>query len=371
MRRLSYWEHQSLLPAADIVVIGAGIVGMTAARLIAMEHPHLTVSLLEKDIIGSVASSRNAGFACWGSVSEILADLRQMDAQSVADIIRARKEGLELLIERYGKRALAFNICGGYELFESKPSFEKCANHLHEINELISSSQNTFEIVDTPPSMQVHHRCILNSLEGHLDTGKLYNCLISDCLSSGVKIYRGMEVVDIRESPNEVTLDLKDIGEIKAARVVIATNALTPRLLPPVPVEPARNQVIVTQPIPHHGLYGTYHMDEGYIYIRDIGARILIGGARNRYEQEHTDTHGINDANVDFLLSLLRDKILPQQPHHIEAEYKWSGIIATGPSKRPIVKKLSDRITIGVRLGGMGVAIGMKIGRTVATLCLS
>jgi len=93
----------------------------------------------------------------------------------------------------------------------------------------------------------------------------------------------------------------------------------------------------------------------------------LIGGARHLFESESTDQFGANEDNRSFLLELLAENILPDH-QSIDIEYGWSGIIASGPVKLPIVQKHSDRITLGVRLGGMGVAIGMKIGADTATL---
>ena len=44
--------------------------------------------------------------------------------------------------------------------------------------------------------------------------------------------------------------------------------------------------------------------------------------------------------------------------------------MAFGQNKAPIVKNVSDRISIGVRLGGMGVAIGSLVGEEVAELII-
>ena len=369
MRELSYWEQKSLLPSSDIIVIGAGIVGLTAARIIAEKYPKYTVCVLEKDIVGSTASSRNAGFACFGSVSEILSDLQTMDQKVVANLIQTRKQGLKILLDRYGAKNLNLNLCGGYELYEDGNQFEADLKQLEVVNQLISSEHQTFEICASPPHMRVHNQCFINREEGHLDTGKLYKALTQDCKSQGVSIHRGFEVQSIIENQSQVTLKLKHLGSIKASKVVVATNALTRRLFFTEAVVPARNQVLVTNPC-NHNLSGTYHMDAGYVYLRDIGDRILIGGARNFFPSECTDQHGINEDNITFLKSILEEKIVPQVGA-IEVDFKWSGIIAPKPSKFPIVKKYSDRVTLGVRLGGMGVAIGMKIGEEVATLSMS
>ena len=58
--------------------------------------------------------------------------------------------------------------------------------------------------------------------------------------------------------------------------------------------------------------------------------------------------------------------ILPNIPFEIDT--RWSGIMGVGKQKRPIVKRLSNRVFCGVRLGGMGVAIGSTVGKELADL---
>jgi glycine/D-amino acid oxidase-like deaminating enzyme len=66
------------------------------------------------------------------------------------------------------------------------------------------------------------------------------------------------------------------------------------------------------------------------------------------------------------LEQLLKEVILPQQD--CEIAHRWSGIMGIGNSKNPIVSQLSDHVYCGVRLGGMGVAIGSVIGTELADL---
>ena len=68
----------------------------------------------------------------------------------------------------------------------------------------------------------------------------------------------------------------------------------------------------------------------------------------------------------DKLEDLLKTVILPNKDFKIE--HRWSGIMGMGNSKNPIVKQLSQNVYCGVRLGGMGVAIGSLIGQELADL---
>jgi hypothetical protein len=108
-------------------------------------------------------------------------------------------------------------------------------------------------------------------------------------------------------------------------------------------------------------------MDEGFYYFRNVGQQVLLGGGRNLDpEGETTREFGQTELIQESLTALLRQVIIPGIPFRIA--HRWSGIMGVGPQKKPIVRKFSDNVACGVRLGGMGVAIGSHIGMELAGL---
>jgi hypothetical protein len=61
--------------------------------------------------------------------------------------------------------------------------------------------------------------------------------------------------------------------------------------------------------------------------------------------------------------------ILPGNKMKIEQQ--WSGIMAFGKNKLPLVQKVSEHIAVGARLNGMGIALSSKIGEEIATLLVN
>ena len=156
--------------------------------------------------------------------------------------------------------------------------------------------------------------------------------------------------------------------EFTTSRLFIANNGFASQFLEE-EVIPARAQVLVTKPIKNLNLKGTFHFDEGYYYFRNIDNRVLFGGGRNLdFETEKTKEFGQTSLIQNQLERLLNKMILPQTP--FEIEQRWSGIMGVGKQKSPIVKPMSDNVYVGVRLGGMGVAIGSLVGRQLANLVL-
>ena len=125
--------------------------------------------------------------------------------------------------------------------------------------------------------------------------------------------------------------------------------------------------MLITSPIKDLHIKGTFHLEEGYYYFRNINNRILLGGGRNLdFETEKTTQFGETTLVQNKLENLLKTIILPNTA--FEITHRWSGIMGIGSQKKPIVKQLSENSYCGIRLGGMGVAIGSLVGKELADL---
>ncbi|MCB0464616.1 MAG: FAD-binding oxidoreductase, partial [Aequorivita sp.] len=174
------------------------------------------------------------------------------------------------------------------------------------------------------------------------------------------------EITTIADNGESVSLQINSSEDISVKKVFIATNGFAKQFLRE-DVKPARAQVLVTKPIKNLHIKGTFHLDKGYYYFRNIENRILFGGGRNLdFRAEETTEMELTQLVQTKLEQLLKTVILPNQS--FEIEHRWSGIMGIGKQKKPIVKIVSENIFCGVRLGGMGVAIGSSIGKQLATL---
>ena len=93
---LSYWENTTWLQP-DVIIIGAGIVGINVAIHLKKSNPSKKILILERGNLPSGASTKNAGFACFGSLSEIVDDLERCSEEEVVHLIEMRWLGLQLL----------------------------------------------------------------------------------------------------------------------------------------------------------------------------------------------------------------------------------------------------------------------------------
>jgi L-2-hydroxyglutarate oxidase LhgO len=88
--QLSYWEIKNWFSNVDFTIVGSGIVGLHAAIRLRERFPKAKIILLEKGTLPQGASTKNAGFACFGSISEILEDLKFHSEQEVIELVESR-----------------------------------------------------------------------------------------------------------------------------------------------------------------------------------------------------------------------------------------------------------------------------------------
>ncbi len=367
----SYWERKTWLTDVDFAIIGSGIVGLTCALTLREKHPKANIVVLERGILPSGASTKNAGFACFGSISEILEDLAHHSEAEVIQLVEARVDGLKRLRSFVGDKTLDYQEHGGYELFSEKDSelYSECSSKISYVNQLLKPVFGTDVFTERKNSFgfgNIHSNLIYNRFEGQIDTGKMMFGLLQKASEANIKILNSVEITGISKGNESAMLSTNISEEISAKNVFIATNGFAKQFLS-LDVVPARAQVLITKPIANLPLEGTFHLDKGYYYFRNIHDRVLFGGGRNLdFKTEETTQMGLTELVQDQLEEVLRTTILPNTP--FEIDMRWSGIMGVGQQKKPIVKEVMPRVYCGVRLGGMGVAIGSTIGKELAHL---
>ncbi|GIV39117.1 MAG: FAD-dependent oxidoreductase [Thermonema sp.] len=370
----SYWERQ-YWSSFDYIIVGGGLVGLSCAASLAETHTTACILVLERGLLPTGASTKNAGFACFGSLTELLADLQHTDEDSCLQTVERRWQGLQKLRRRLGDDKIGYESCGGYELL--LPAHLHALEHMPYVNRLLQSifGQDVFRLADDRlPAFGfrgVPH-LLYNAFEGKINTGLLSRALLAYVQQLGVTVLSGAEVVHIEEEGERVRVQVKQAHSptpfsFEAPRVAVCTNAFCRQLLPRLPVTPGRGQVLITRPLKQLPFSGIFHFDAGYYYFRDIDGRVLFGGGRNLdFEGESTAELTPTPFIYNHLIQQLKDMILPGIP--FEIDYAWAGIMAFTPNRQPIVKKISPSIAVGVALNGMGVAIGTEVGAQVAEL---
>ncbi|PCJ65220.1 MAG: FAD-dependent oxidoreductase [Bacteroidetes bacterium] len=363
----SYWEKEYLLADIDYLVIGMGLVGLQTAINLKEKEPTAKVVVIDRHAWGLGASTRNAGFACFANVSEILDDLQNDTPENVYGTIKKRYQGLQKLRSKFGDKNIGYLEKGSCEIFtnENKTYLLNGIDSLQGINTILYNELGLDNVFTYKSNNSLPNTlgAIHNNFEGQLNTGKMYNTIYAFAQQLGILLYGGIEVESWKK---EDTVEVKTTDDltIKTSNLIFCTNAFTSKLTE-VDIAPCRGQVIVSERVTDLPCEGLHHFDGGYYYWRDIDNRILLGGARNKDVYGETSLEiAQNETIITELKRFMNEQIFGKK---VAIDYEWSGIMGMGKNqeKLPIVKEVEPNIYIAVRLGGMGVALSANVAEEV------
>ena len=371
---LSIWESTAFHHKAHFTVVGGGIVGLFAALFHKRAHPAHRVVVLERGPFPSGASVKNAGFACFGSPSELLADRAKEGEDAMLQRVEERWRGLLALRAELGDEGIGFQPTGGHEIYRKGDAlYPQVAEGFDDLNRSLQPifGRAVFAHADGligAMGLGAVEHLVRTDLEGPVDSGLLMRNLLAKATAADIHFAANSQVERVEDEGTHVAIVLRGGDRLHAEQVLVATNGYTRTLLPQLDVVPARGQVLLTTPVEGLTLRGTYHVDEGFYYFRDHGGAVLLGGGRNLdIAGETTTDDAVTPLIQTALEQLLREVVLPGRSFAIAQ--RWSGIMGFGStSKSPLVERTSERVGVAVRLGGMGVAIGIRVAQRAVAM---
>jgi len=381
---ISAWEQSTYYAPKDLVIIGCGFVGLWTAYELINKYPKMNITILERGVIPSGASTRNAGFSCFGSVSELIYDVELMGEANMLETVKMRYDGLQKIQRTFDKKTIDYDQFGGYELFEKNGPYDiqQLDKDIAYLNKILAPvlktpkkngkylpiySNETKKIKQL--GFQEIEALAFSPFEGQLNSAKLVLALQQAVQSKGVQILFNTEVKKFKSHKKGVTIQTNLEANLEAKQLLICTNGFAKQLIPSLDVVPARGQVFITEPIPNLQFKGTFHFDEGFYYFRNVGNRLLLGGARNKdFKNEKTYSLETSPIIQKTLEAFMMKRILPKGSKKPKIELRWSGTMGMGNIKKPIIEEVQPNIFCAVRMSGMGVAIAPIVAERAVKL---
>lgn len=376
---VSVWEQEVFYAPCDIAIAGAGLLGLWTAIEAKSKYPALKITLIEQSAIPQGASTRNAGFACFGSPSEMLHDAL-IDEQSMWATAAMRYQGIRKIRETLGDGAVGYDDCGGYEcLDKGNALIPELTEKLHWLNagmQRITGQINTFSLSSDKLQtfgLSGFEALIENQCEGGVHSGKLIQVLLHKAQELGVKLLWATECRHWQHKSNQgielllqTSVSVQTI-KMQCQQLVMATNAYLSQQFAALNIKPARGQMLLTPAIEGLSLRGTFHFDEGYYYFRNMGRRILVGGARNAaFAEEETLEMQVTDKIQMRLMAFLHQHIPASRHLKIEDCTAWSGLMAMNKHKQPLLQQMEPGVWAAMCCNGMGVALSPVWAEKVA-----
>lgn len=339
----------------DVLVVGGGVVGLSAARALAQRGARVT--LLDRALRGGEGSRAAAGVA--------VPSIRLCSDAAMLDFTARGKAVLEEDLASLQQRFPMSGLTRGRGIYRpaldaaAKATLEKLTAHRPDF---LGRWLSTAELVAREPALEgtALFGAFVQEDATSADADSYLDALMHDCAQRGVAVHMGRSVLQLTPDAEGVTV-LTDGGGLRAERVVIAGGAWSGQVpgLSPLPVRPVRGQLISVFH-PRHRLTGVL---SGPVYLAPWRAGEVLVGAT---EEEAGFVNQSTPTGMLFLLATL-SKLAPQLR---EARFTatWSGLRSATPNGRPMIGRYpgQTRVFIGSGHGGQGILTGGLTGRLIA-----
>lgn len=361
----------------DAVVIGAGICGIAAA--LAFERRGLRVAVVERGTIASGASGRNAGFlmrgaadhyadairlygrerarVVWKWTEDNLADLRREGIEELSTYRRVPSALLALNEKQEGELRRAAELLkeDGFEVeWASEGDDSIFGNRGREGNGVLGALVNPNDASVNPVEMV---RFLARKLKG--------------------AVYENETVLDIAQYTAHSTHERglvavrTPVRTFVAPRVLLATNAYTPLLIPSLSalVTPRRGQMFALRNTPDAAgrrplrLAHSYYANYGSEYLRQTAdGTVVIGGCRTYFAGREIGYEDVTTDWVQRALESFASRLLGPAFSAADITTRWSGVMGFSPDGLPLVGPLPEFPAGNVWFCGAFTGHGMSMG---------
>ncbi len=370
---VSYWNDRSgpTPTQADVVIIGGGIAGLSAAYWIGKEDPSMKIVVVEKFEIGAGATGRNAGFVTCGSVEHFNRLVEKHGKEEALQIWQFSEENMRLLKEHIIQDK-AQDL-----LFEHKGSFSLASTDV-EFKELQNSARlmKTMSIsVETIAESEIKSRLGAEGFVGgikYVEDGSVHPIKLLEAirakLGSNITVCEHHEVHAIEKSGDGKRVRTNK-GSIDCSLVVYATNGYSPLLNKffDDKIFPTRGQILATEAVPRFmegPCYANFVLD----YFRQLPTgEMVIGGFRQLQKDVEK---GYSDEASDLIQNALEEFLHKHIPAVRKAKitHRWSGIMGFSVDGQPMVGALptDDQLFFVGGFTAHGLGLAFHSGKVLA-----
>ncbi len=385
---VSHWRRQAAshglipkreLPAsADLIVLGAGVAGVSAA--LEAERLGMDVLVLERNALASGASGRNAGFLMRGMAENYEVAIRQYGRDRAKAAWRLSEDNLKDLTELGIEELRSFQRIPSVLLaLEEKEETQLRAS----IDLMREDGFDTLWVddgADAAWSSGIARGGLVNPHDGAVNPVELMAWLAAK-LKSPVR--DGVEVAEILPSDTGA-LVRTNAGDVVAPRVLVCTNAYAGEMLPALRgvVSPKRGQMLALRlngvdDAPWRRLDASYYINFGHEYIRQtFDGTVVVGGFRWKQAEREVGYEDHPAADLQAALEGLAAEIFCDEGESprdaFEVVARWSGVMGFSPDGMPMVGAIPEPWNESGKVWFCGgfTGHGMSLGHRTATLAV-
>jgi glycine/D-amino acid oxidase-like deaminating enzyme len=356
--------------SCDWLIIGAGYTGLSAARKLSELHPNQKIIIIDAQLAGEGASSRNSGYLVDTTLNDGFTSNKELDNyKKKADIYDLGINAVKKFINEY-QVDCDWNECGKY-FASSKKEDEKILRNFsvtklgfeHNLllnNQLLKRLGTNF------------YNIALHTKGGILlHPGKLVRAMV-DVLPKNVCLYENSSLLSWNKNKDVISCELKNC-KINTKKIIFATNGFLKSLGIksnynfPITLTASMTRALTDEEFRSIG----QPKEWGVLPVRPMGATIRMTKDRRILIRNTAEVHNpFKMSKLDLQKRSINQKIgikkrFPQLPDDI-IQSSWSGVVSRTRNSSQIFEKIDNNIFVAGCYNGSGIGVGTLFGEQIA-----
>ena len=354
------------------LIIGAGYTGLSAARKLGQLYPNQKILLVDAQLAGEGASSRNSGYLVDTTLNDGFTSNKELsNYKKKANIYKLGIDTVKKFIKEH-QVDCDWNECGKY--FASSNSEDK--DILENFSETLSKlgfEHNLLQKDNLSKRLGTNFYGIALYTKGGilLHPGKLVRAMI-DTLPENVILYENSLLLKWKKNNGTIDCVFKN-NSIKTKKIIFATNGFLKSLGVKTNYNfPITLTASMTRPLTDKEFKSIGEPKEwGVLPVRPMGATIRMTKDRRILIRNTAEVHNPNQMNQsDLNKRSIKQKIgikkrFPQLPDNI-IQSTWSGIVSRTRNSSQIFEKIDENIFAAGCYNGSGIGVGTLFGEQIA-----
>tara|TARA_Y100001970_G_scaffold283856_1_gene399987 strand:+ start:347 stop:1651 length:1305 start_codon:yes stop_codon:yes gene_type:complete len=354
------------------LIIGAGYTGLSAARKLAQLHPNQKILLVDAQLAGEGASSRNSGYLVDTTLNDGFTSNKELENyKKKSDIYKLGIEAVKRFIKEH-QVDCDWNECGKY-FASSKVKDKKILKNFSEILSKLGFKHKLLFNDDLTKILGTSFYNIALYTKGGilLHPGKLVRAMI-DTLPENVNLYENSSLINWEKINGIINCNFKN-GSIKTKNIIFATNGFLKSLGVKTNYNfPITLTASMTRPLNNEEFKSIGEPKEwGVLPIRSMGAtirmtkdrRILIRNTAEVYDPCKMTQFDLEKRSIKQKIGI--KKRFPQLPDNI-IQSTWSGVVSRTRNSSQIFEKIQENIFVAGCYNGSGIGVGTLFGEQIA-----
>ena len=358
--------------SCEWLVVGAGYTGLSAARKLGQLYPNQKILLVDAQLAGEGASSRNSGYLVDTTLNDGFTSNKELENyKKKSDIYKLGIDAVKKFIKEY-QVDCDWNECGKY-FASSNIEDKKILNNFSDTLSKLGFEHNLLFQKDLAERLGTNFYNVALHTKGGilLHPGKLVRAMI-DTLPENVILYENSLLLNWKKIDGLMNCNFKN-GSIKSKKIIFATNGFLKSLGIMANYNfPITLTASMTRPLTEKEFKLIGEPKEwGVLPVRPMGAtirmtkdrRILIRNTAEVHSPSQMSKSNLGKRSIKQKTGI--KKRFPELPDDI-IQSTWSGIVSRTRNSSQIFEKIQENIFVAGCYNGSGIGVGTLFGEQIA-----